>query len=78
VAKQSVKERYQKHLRAFGANIRRLRRAKDITQEQLSDVSGVSINSINILEKGDLNPTFATIVALADALKVAPKDLFDY
>jgi transcriptional regulator with XRE-family HTH domain len=77
VAKQSVKQRYSKKLKNFGANVRRIRRSKDITQEELADESGISINSINTVEKGVLNPTFATILAIAEGLKVSPKDLFD-
>jgi transcriptional regulator with XRE-family HTH domain len=75
--KPSIKTRYAKRLKLFGANLRRIRRAKDITQERLAEESGVSLNSINIIEKGSLNTSVATLMALADALEISPKDLFD-
>jgi transcriptional regulator with XRE-family HTH domain len=75
--KQSIKIRYAKRLKLFGANLRRIRRAKDITQEQLAEESGVSLNSINIIEKGTLNTSVATLMAISDALGISPKDLFD-
>ena len=78
MAKQSVKKRYSKRLKEFGANLRRIRRAKDITQESLADTSRISINSIVTIEKGNLNPTFATILALADGLGIPAKELFDF
>jgi transcriptional regulator with XRE-family HTH domain len=78
VGKQPIKARHAKRLKLFGANLRRIRRAKDITQEVLADEAGVSLNTINTIEKGKLNPTFATISAIADALSIHPKDLMDF
>lgn len=77
MVKKSIKQRYLKRLKTFGAAIRRIRRMNDVTQEELADISGVSINSINTLESGKLNPTFATIIAISDALGVSPKEFFE-
>jgi transcriptional regulator with XRE-family HTH domain len=78
VAKQPIKLKHLKRLKQFGLNLRGIRRAKDTTQEQLADDARVSPNTINTIEKGKLNPTFATICSIADALKAHPRDLMDF
>jgi DNA-binding XRE family transcriptional regulator len=37
----------------------------------------ISFTTINKLENGKLNPTLATVYAIADSLKVDVKELFD-
>jgi transcriptional regulator with XRE-family HTH domain len=40
----------------------------NITQEQLSDISGVSLRTLKQVESGKANPTLQTLSKLADAL----------
>lgn len=55
-------------------NIRSLRRAKGVSQEQLADLCGVSLLQIGYWETGrDL--TLADAAAIADALDVSIDDL---
>ena len=58
-----------------GRNLRRVRLAKGLTQEQLSDVSGCSQQYLSDLERGRRNPTINTLFELAQALKVSHVDL---
>ncbi|BDD12906.1 hypothetical protein FUAX_53380 (plasmid) [Fulvitalea axinellae] len=48
--------------------IRHRRKTLGITQETLSDISGVNLKTIKTLEKGEGNPTLDTLRSLADAL----------
>lgn len=63
--------------RLVGENVRRLRLAQGLTQEQLSERSGFTQHYISGLEHGRRNPTIVTIYELAQALGVAYLDLLE-
>jgi len=57
-------------------NIKKLRRAKDLSQDRLSKLADVSYNSIIKLETGGItNPTIETLQKIAKALGVSVDDL---
>lgn len=60
---------------AIGDRIRQLRRERLLTQEELSDKSGVGVASIIRIERGQVEPRFSTIRKLAKALEVDPPEL---
>ena len=62
----------------FGKRLRKLRRNMELTQEQLADQVGVSLNFIGQLERGENSPSLETIQKLAEVLGVPVKDLFDF
>lgn len=64
--------------RNFGKRLRNLRRSRDITQEQLAELVGRSVNFISLIENGVNAPSFATIEKLAKALNVEVADLFRF
>jgi transcriptional regulator with XRE-family HTH domain len=49
----------------IGDNVRRIRLAQGLTQEQLPDRSGLSQQHLSGLENGRRNPTIVTIFELA-------------
>lgn len=53
-----------------GTNLARLRRDRQLTQEQLADLSGLSQQFISNLERGKQNATIDTLDALALALRI--------
>ncbi len=59
-----------------GANIRRLRRAQGETQAELADTAGIDVRGLGSIERGEGNPSLATIIRLAEALAVRPEELF--
>jgi XRE family transcriptional regulator, regulator of sulfur utilization len=65
-----VKKRYSKKLIAFGKSLKKVRESKGLTQEDLAHNAGISFTTVNNLENGHLNPTLATLYALADGLKI--------
>jgi putative transcriptional regulator len=52
------------------------RAAKDLSQQQLADLVGVSRQTINAIEKGDYNPTIHLCLAICKALNKTLDDLF--
>jgi transcriptional regulator with XRE-family HTH domain len=60
---------------AFAANLRRLRHAKGISQEDLAYEAGVNRTYISKLEKGASYPGLEIIAKLATVLEVEPAEL---
>lgn len=59
-----------------GRRIKDLRRAADLTQEDLAERIGKAVQSISAIERGEYNPSFETLEALAEVFNVAPAYLF--
>ncbi|GFO66932.1 hypothetical protein GMLC_05110 [Geomonas limicola] len=60
---------------AFGAVIRRLRRERKLSQEQLSLASFLDRTFISHIEGGKQQPSMVSLFALASALNVLPSDI---
>ena len=58
-----------------GANIRRLRKAKSLTQEQLAHEAGIAMRYVAGVERGEENPSLRYLVKIAAALGVEPDEL---
>ena len=58
-----------------GRNVARIRRERQMTQEQLSERSGLSQQYLSTLERGSRNPTVVTLDEIAKALSVTVTDL---
>ena len=52
------------------------RAGKDLSQQQLADLVGVSRQTINAIEKGEYNPTIKLCRAICRALDTTLNDLF--
>ena len=63
-------------LEKFGTHLRELREARDLSQTQLSDLAGLNRNYVGDVERGRRNPCLDNIIRLAEALNVAPAELF--
>lgn len=61
----------------IGANVRRLRKAKGLSQEALAHEAGMSMRYLAGLERGEENPSLLFLVKLAEALGVEPGVLFE-
>lgn len=60
----------------FGRRLRRLRLARDITQERLAEHIGISVTFLGLIERGVNAPSFETIEQIARVLKVSVSELF--
>nr|WP_166175707.1 helix-turn-helix transcriptional regulator [Altererythrobacter segetis] len=58
-----------------GLNFRKLRAAKGLTQERVSELTGISQQYLSSLEAGRRNPTVVTLFELTDPLGAMPMDL---
>lgn len=52
------------------------RAGKDLSQQALAELVGVSRQTINAIEKGDYNPTIRLCIAICKALDKTLDDLF--
>jgi transcriptional regulator with XRE-family HTH domain len=59
----------------LGNNIKRLRRQKNLSQEQLALEAKLDLTSVSEIESGLRNPSIKTLLKLAKALNTTPSDL---
>ena len=64
-------------MRHLGATIRRDRKAKDLSLEQLASIAGVSTGLISQVERGKGNPSFNALAQVAHALGIPVARLFN-
>ncbi|WP_183775763.1 helix-turn-helix domain-containing protein [Phenylobacterium haematophilum] len=60
--------------RVVGRNVRRLRLARKLTQEDLAGEAGLAMRHLGRIERGTSSPTVAILARLADAMGVNPAD----
>ena len=53
----------------FGANVRRERNARNLTQEKLAELADLNIRTVQKIEAGELNVLITTAIRLQRALK---------
>ena len=61
----------------IGEKIRQHRKARNMTQKQLGELSGIAEPTIRRYELGKLNPKRETLTKIADALGIDPFELSD-
>lgn len=61
----------------FAQNVVTARKAQHLTQEQVSDRSGVHVTEVSRIERGLRDPRVSTLIRLARALEVQPARLLD-
>lgn len=57
-------------LEAFGQAAMETRKEAGLTQQAVADRAGLSVTTVRRVESGKGNPTFDTVLALADALDI--------
>ena len=61
--------------RAMAANVRRVRYAREMTQEELAHEAGLSSRYLGAIEREQVSASVTVLGRLADALKVDPCEL---
>ena len=61
----------------FPLNLKKVRKSRNLSQQRLSELSGVSYGYICDLENGKYNPSLITLEKLANALGVSVPDLLN-
>lgn len=62
--------------RLFGRNVRKFRKERKLTQEQLSEKLGISQKHLSIIETGAQFASASLIGRISEVLEVSPGDLF--
>jgi transcriptional regulator with XRE-family HTH domain len=62
----------------FGRRLQQVRSATDLTQEELAEKVGLTIESISNIERGIHGPSFDTLEKIILALNVPAKSLFEF
>ena len=62
----------------FAKRLKTLRIEKQLTQEELAEITGLSTSFISSMERGINAASFETLESLAKALDVPVRDLFDF
>ena len=60
----------------FGQNVRKYRKSRNLTQEQLSEKLGISQKHLSIIETGTQFASASLIARISSVLEVSPGDLF--
>lgn len=60
----------------FGQRIRELRKARNLSQEQLAELTGFHRNYIGMIERGERNPALVNIEIFANAFEMRLSELF--
>lgn len=64
-----------KDQKVFGELVRDLRLSKSISQEKLSEISGLDRTYISLIERGERTPTLTTINKISKALGLKSSQL---
>ena len=63
---------YEMDYKKLGSRVRQQRVLNELTQDELSRLTGVSCSFIGLIERGERKASLETLVALCNALNVSP------
>jgi len=63
--------------RTLARNLKRLRRERGLTQEELADLAGLNRNYVGMIERQENAASVDTLEALADALQIKAAQLLE-
>lgn len=66
------------YCKAFGENLRKLRKKKGLTMMELAFEADIEYSQIAKIERGVSNTTISTVQLLASALDIKPIELFRF
>jgi transcriptional regulator with XRE-family HTH domain len=62
----------------LGIHIRKLRDKKNMSQQDLANDSGITKSQIARIERAEINTTVRTLIKIANALEIEPKELLNF
>ncbi len=74
---KSQRDRRRDVLVELGEKVRGFRHERGLTQEALAGSLKLSVAYVSLIERGGRNPPYTTVVAIARALGVSPRDIFE-
>lgn len=64
--------------REFGKRVKAIRQERQLTQEEFSELIGISVDFLSLIERGINAPSFEKLELMASGLKMPVRDLFDF
>lgn len=65
-------------VKRLGERIRRMRKAKGLSQDQLAELSGLHTNYVGQVERGEKNLTIETLQKVVEGLDTSLEELFRF
>lgn len=66
------------YCKAFGQQLRKIRLEKGFSMRELARVADMEYSQYSKIERGVINTTISTVQAIAEALSIPAKDLYDF
>ena len=66
---------WREALGKLGENVRAVRHERGLTQQTLAESLDLSVAYVSLIERGGRNPPYTTVIAIAHALGVSPRDI---
>lgn len=66
------------YLKAFGNQLRIIRKKMGFSQERLSYEADIELRQIGRIERGEINTGILSVKKIASTLNINQKDLFDF
>jgi len=63
-------------IRKFGNNLRKLRKERGMSMQELADLSDVEYSQISRIERGIIGTSLNSVFAVAKAMEIDVKELF--
>lgn len=70
--------RDQEFFKQVGANLQQIRESIGLSQEELANKAEIQRSQVARIERGETNPTLATVKVIADVLEIDIKMLFEF
>ncbi|MEZ2338385.1 helix-turn-helix domain-containing protein [Mucilaginibacter sp. RCC_168] len=71
-------ERDKERLKQFGAHLRALRHKLQLSQDNVVEKCDVTKGNLSMIENGNKDFNFTTLLEIAKGLEVEPKELLDF
>jgi transcriptional regulator with XRE-family HTH domain len=68
----------KKYLSQFGANLKKIRESKGVTQAQVAIDCECDVSVISRIERGAVNTSLSNIKLISKALGIKTKELFNF
>ncbi len=62
----------------LGVFVRQIRERKNLSQQSLADISDLPKTTIGRIERAEINTTIRSLVKIANALEIEPKELLNF
>lgn len=67
-----------KYCKAFGMQLRKVRQSKGLSMRQLAAEADMEYSQLSKIERGVINTTISTVHAIAKALGIHERELYDF